>query len=452
MKVLKVSSAGVRGIVGAGMSAEVAMAFAQAFATYLEGGIIVLARDSRPSGVMMRSAVLSGLLASGCRVIDLGVCPSPSVRNLMGLLKADGGIIIAAGHNPQPWNALKFLASDGSYLTALQGQELLEIYHHAEFRSAGWEEIQPLERDDSAATRHIETLKSRFDCQAIARRKFKVAIDCCNGTCSTLTPRLLEEIGCEVVVLNDDIRRPFPRYPNPTPDNMNQLESLSKAARADIGFAHDAEGERLGLVTEEGKALHQEYTFALSTAVKMAASEVRGPVVTSLSTSWMAEKIAEARGVAVHRVPIGPAHVTAKALQLKACVAGEGSGSVILPDLQRGPDGIAAIMLILEHLAKTGQSLTELVGTVPRFHMIKENISLPTNLLYRKLQRFRTEAERQYPNLELNLLDGVRLTGTDGWIHVRASSTESILRVITEAVTQEVAQELHSFAQGQILE
>lgn len=452
MKVLKISTAGVRGIVGQGMSAEVAIGFAQAFATYIEGGTIAVCRDSRPSGLMMRSAVLSALLASGCKVIDLGVVPTPSARLRMRGIGADGGVIIAAGHNPSPWNALKFLTGEGSYLTDLQGQELLEVYNHGEFRNVPTEQLHPLECDDQAIETHLLALKQAFDCEAIKRTRFKVAVDCCNGPCSLLTPKLLEELGCRVVVLNNRIDRPYPRYPNPTPDNMSQLESLVGAAEADIGFAHDAEGERLGIVTNRAEALHQEYTLGLCTEIVLGDSERRGPVVTNLSTSSMISQLATNYGVPCFRTPIGPAYIAQKAHQVTAAIAGEGSGNIIFPWFQSGPDGIAAILLILEHLARTGTQVSTLVERLPKFIMLKENVNLPTNQLYKRLHRFRMEAERAEMDSTIDLTDGVRVEIPDGWVHVRVSTTESTLRIITEAKTRESAQQLHQFAQDVIHE
>lgn len=428
------------------------MSFAQAFATYLEGGTIAVARDSRPSGFMMRSAVLSGLLACGCKVIDLGVVPSPSARIQLRNIKADGGILIAAGHNPPPWNALKFLTGSGMYLTEHQGRELLEVFNHGEFSKVPWDRILPLEHDKSAVTNHIAALKASFETGEIRKRRFKVAVDCCNGPCALVTPTLLRDLGCEVVVFNDDISRPFPRYPNPTPDNMSQLAALVKASGADIGFAHDAEGERLGIVTSEGMPLHQELTLALCTMMYLDQSSARGPVVTNLSTSSRIEVLAKRYGVPCFRTPIGPAHVAAKALQVKAAVAGEGSGSVILPHVHPGPDAIAAITLILDYLAKGHRTLEDVVAEIPVFHMVKENIQLPISQIYRKLQEFRIEAERREGEFEIDLTDGVRLSSPDGWVHVRASSTESILRIIAEAAEKDRAAELHQFAQNLVLE
>src|SRR6185369_4074166 len=197
MKPLKIGITGVRGIVGETFTPELAVEFAESFGTYLDRGRILVCRDTRPSGAMIRSAVLAGLLAAGCEVVDLGVCPTPSMQLAITSLKADGGIAITAGHNPWQWNALKFVRSDGLYLSPTQGEELLDIFHQAEFAKASWKEIKPLVQDGDAVDRHIEVLHRSFAVETIRSKQLTVAVDCCNGACSFLSPRWLAKLGCE---------------------------------------------------------------------------------------------------------------------------------------------------------------------------------------------------------------------------------------------------------------
>ena len=213
MKPLKIGITGVRGIVGDTFTPEVAIGFAQAFGTYLDNGRILVCRDTRASGPMVRAAVMSGLLAAGCEVIDVGVCPTPSMQLAIPWLKADGGIAITAGHNPSQWNALKFVRSDGLYLNPMQAEELLDIFHQAEFAKATWDKIQRVINYRDPIEHHVELLKNAFDVQAIKARGLKVAVDCCNGACSKFIPRWLQELGCEVLAVNDDPSAPFPHRP-----------------------------------------------------------------------------------------------------------------------------------------------------------------------------------------------------------------------------------------------
>src|SRR5438128_8957629 len=307
MKPLKIGITGVRGIVGETFTPEVAVGFAQAFGTYLDSGRILVCRDPRPSGPMVSSAVVAGLLAAGCEVIDLGICPTPSLQLGVTWLKADGGIAVTAGHNPAPWNALKFVRGDGLYLNPLQAEELLDIFHQGEFAKASWNKIQSAIQYQNPIEHHIELLKNAFDTNAIKARRLKVAVDCCNGACSRLIPRWLAELGCEVVAINDDSTATFPHQPEPTPETMAQLSAVVKAGHADIGFAHDADGERLGIVTELGDPLSEESTLALATRIRL--TQGAGVIVTNVSTTGAIEKIAALYGGSVVRTEVGQTYI-----------------------------------------------------------------------------------------------------------------------------------------------
>src|SRR5467141_626031 len=303
MKPLKIGITGVRGIVRDTFTPEFAVRFAQAFATYLDGGRILVCRDTRLSGPMVRSAVVAGLLAAGCEVIDLGICPTPSLQLAVTWLEADGGIAVTAGHNPSPWNALKFVRDDGLYLNALQAEELLDIFHQGEFAKAGWNNIQAAIQYQDPIERHIEVLRNAFDVTAIKARRLKVAVDCCNGACSRLIPHWLAELGCEILAINDDPNGAFPHRPEPTPETMAQLSAVVKAGHADIGFAHDADGERLGIVTEQGEPLSEELTLALATRIRLEQST--GTIVTNVSTTGAIERIVTLYGGCVVRTQVG---------------------------------------------------------------------------------------------------------------------------------------------------
>ncbi|HEV7747828.1 MAG TPA: phosphoglucosamine mutase [Pyrinomonadaceae bacterium] len=429
MKPLKIGITGVRGIVGETFTPEVAVEFSQAFGTYLDGGRILVCRDTRPSGPMVRAAVIAGLLAAGCEVIDLGISPTPSLQLAVARLKADGGIAITAGHNPSQWSALKFVRGDGLYLNSVQAEELLDIFHQGEFAKAGWDRIHPAIEYQDAIGHHIELLNRVFDVSAIKDRRLKVAVDCCNGACSLLTPRWLEEIGCEVLAINDDPKAAFPHAPEPKPENMAQLSALVKAGHADIGFAHDADGERLGVVTELGQALSEEWTLALATRIRL--EEKSGAVVTNVSTSGAIERIASAHGSTVVRTPVGQTFISEAMIELNGVLGGEGSGGVAVPELHSTHDSAGAIGLILEGLARSGSPVSKLVADLPQLTMLKHNVPVEPNRLYSVLQAFRLTLERE--QLPYDLTDGVRVELPKGWVHVRASNTESMIRLIVEA-------------------
>src|SRR5689334_16899753 len=223
MKPLKIGITGVRGIVGETFTPELVVGFAQAFGTYLDGGRILVCRDTRGSGPMISAGVMAGLLAAGCEVIDFGICPTPSLQLAINLVEADGGVAITAGHNPAQWNALKFVRGDGLYLNATEAEELLDVFHQGEFRKATWDNIATSIERRNAIEHHLAVLTKAFDVPMIKKRKLKVAVDCCNGACSLLIPRWLEQLGCEAITINDDPTSPYPHRPEPTPETMAQL-------------------------------------------------------------------------------------------------------------------------------------------------------------------------------------------------------------------------------------
>ena len=429
MKPLKIGITGVRGIVGQTFTPELVVQFAQAFGSYLDGGRILICRDTRPSGPMIRSAVIAGLLASGCEVIDLGISPTPSMQLAVKWLKADGGIAITAGHNPAAWNALKFVRSDGVYLNSTQAEELLDIYHQGEFVKANWQTIKQTVQYKDAIPHHIEVLNNAFGLEPAKLKKLVVAIDCCNGACSLMTPRWLEVFGCEVLAVNDDPTGVFPHEPEPKAETMAQLSAVVKAGRADIGFAQDADGERLGIVTEKGERLSEETTLALASLIRL--KDTTGTIVTNISTTGAIDIIAERFGGTVVRTPVGQAYISEAMIEHGAMLGGEGSGGVTVPEVQLSHDSAAAMGLILNHLSRTGKKVSDLVQELPRLAVLKHNIAVEPNRLYSILQDFRATVERE--NLQYDTIDGLKVKMPNGWVHVRASNTESIIRIIVES-------------------
>jgi phosphomannomutase len=442
MNSLKIGISGVRGLVGETFTPELVVGFAQAFGTYLDSGRILVCRDARPSGPMVRSAVLGGLLASGCEVIDLGVCPTPSLQLAVRWLDAEGGISITAGHNPEPWNALKFVRADGLYLNSLQADELLDIFHQGEFAKATWENIRSAVVERDAITHHLEALARAFDVEAIKARRLTVAVDCCNSSCSYLSPRWLAQLGCEVLAVNDDPSAPFPHAPEPTRRTMAQLRSVVKAGRADVGFAHDADGERLGIVTEEGEILPEEATLPLCAEIEL--SRESGAVVTNVSTSGAIERVAARHGATVVRTPVGQAFISEAMTEYRAVIGGEGSGGVIVPRVQLTHDSAAAVGLILERMALAGVKVSEMAASLPRLSMLKHDVEVEPNRIYSVLQRVYEELERE--GMPFDQTDGIKVQRPDGWVHVRVSNTESKIRIIAESDTDARAQELLDWA------
>ncbi len=447
MKPLKIGISGVRGVVGETFTPELVVGFAQAFGTYLGPGRVLVCRDTRPSGPMVLPAVVAGLLATGCDVVDLGICPTPSLQLAMTWLGADGGISITAGHNPAQWNALKFVRRDGRYLSPDQSEELLDLYHQGRFEKATWDRIPTRVEPGEAISHHLDALTAGFDVEAARSRRLKVALDCCNGSCSLLAPRWLEMLGCEVLAINDDPDAPFPHTPEPGPGTAVQVRAVVKAGRADLGLVHDADGERLSLVDETGRALSEETTMALCTDIALRGRV--GVVVTNLSTTMAIERIASRYGARVVRTPVGQTYISEAIVEHGAVIGGEGNGSVAVPRVQASHDSAAATGLVVTHLAATRVPLSAMVDALPPTVMLKERVAIEPSVIFSALQEFR-DAVQDEPGATVDLTDGVKVAFLDGWVHVRVSNTESMIRLIAEADSAGRAADLMNWGQDRL--
>ena len=433
---LKISISGVRGIIGDSLTPQLAGALAQAFGTYVGGGPVIVGRDARPSGRMILQAVISGLLSSGCQPVDVGICPIPSFLFLAKDSRSSGGIAVTASHNPKEWNGLKFISRDGLYLTPHQVEEFLDIYHQGDFTYAGPDRLKILRSEPQPVEPHLKKLLGHFNADLIRRKKFKVALDCGNGAGAILAPRLLQELGCETVVINAVPDGSFAHQSEPLPENIREICRTVVKSRADIGFVQDADADRLAVVNEKGKPLGEELTLAL--AAQYILGKKKGSVVCNLSTTRAIDDIAAARKAPVFRTKIGEINVVEKVLSAEpaAVIAGEGNGGVILPEIHPCRDSFTGMGLILEYLAASGRTISALQKRVPRYVMIKDKIEGSAEQGYRLVGLLKKRYEGQG---KLSLLDGLKIDFPDHWIHVRPSNTEPIIRIISEARTESAA-------------
>lgn len=436
---LKISISGVRGVVGDFLTPQLIESFAKAFGTFTGEGRITVGRDTRTSGEMLFHAVCSGLLSTGCIPIDLGICPTPSVQIRTKETEAIGGIIITASHNPAQWNALKFVGKDGRFLDEYESRSIVEIYHEQTFRRCPDEEINKVRSDPQAIASHLKKVLAYLDVELIRQRQFKVAFDCCNGAGSLMTPRLLQELGCQLIPINTEPNGLFPREPEPTPQHLTQLCSTTKLSGADVGFAQDADADRLAIVNEQGEAIGEDYTLAL--AVQFVLSKTPGPVVVNLSTSRVIEDIAAQYHCPVYRTKIGESNVIDKILECHAIVGGEGNGGVMIPAIHPCRDSFIGMGLVLQCMAETGKTISELVGAIPRYFMVKRKVPLPSDHIFGIVDTL----TQKYANAHIDTTDGLKILLDDqkAWIHVRPSNTEPILRVVSEATSQEAAKTLN---------
>jgi len=432
---LKISISGVRGVVGDSLTPALLTRFAQAFGTHTGAGTIVIGRDPRTSGEMVKHAVVAGLLSAGSRVVDVGVCPVPTVQLQVRHRRAQGGIAITASHNPPEWNALKFIGSSGLFLDSGQARELLDIYHQGQYTKVGGREIRSVEEVEGAIDLHIKSILDVLGPLPQLPKKLRVVLDSCNGAGSIVGPKLIEALGAEVVPLNVTPDGSFPRPAEPVPENLGELCAAVKQHRADIGFAQDMDADRLAVVSELGEAIGEDYTLVL--AMLFVLGRELGPVVANLSTTSAVADIARKFDCPMFLTKIGEVNVTDVMRHQHAVIGGEGNGGVIYPRINFARDSLVAMALVLHLLAESKKSVTELLESVPRYSIVKEKMACPSDRISTVLKMVRQE----FANFEMDTRDGVKVIQPDGWFLVRGSNTEPIIRIVAEARTEAQAAE-----------
>jgi len=424
------SVAGARGIVGETIDVDVVTRLTLAYCSILPDGPVVVGRDTRPSGESFAHAVMAAVTATGRRVIHVGVGSTPTVELITERTDAVGGIIVTASHNPIEWNALKFLDHRGIFITKDVSDGLLAAFKAGRFKFADGKSTGQIREYPTAAQEHIDAILALdfIDAAKIRSRRFTAVLDCINGAGSVIAPQLLDRLGVRVIQLNCIPDGNFYRDPEPRPENLADLVEAVQKSSADIGFATDPDADRLALVSGGSRArpLSEEYTLAL--AADQVLSRRKGNVVVNLSTSSWLEHVAGSHGVSVARTPVGEAHVVDRMLRDGAIVGGEGNGGVILPALHPGRDAMLGMALILQLLADRAVTLEEAVNGYPPLLMTKAKVPLEGTFSQERI----SEALRSENPVKLDTQDGVKAMFADGWIHLRVSNTEGIVRVIAE--------------------
>jgi phosphomannomutase len=433
---LIVSVSGIRGIVGAGLTWEVAAGYAAALGAHVVGGRVVLSRDGRPSGTMLGHAVLAGLLAAGCDVPDLGVAATPTVGLAVRRLQAAGGIQITASHNPAEWNGLKLFGPDGRVVAAAEGQRVQALYDQRAFRRADWGALGRDTECRQADAWHRQRVLELVDVPRIRARQLCVLLDANGGAGGPLGKTLLEAFQCRPVCLGCAADGAFAHVPEPIEANLRDVCPRVAAAGADLGLVLDPDADRLALIDETGRYVGEELTLAL--AVQYRLGEQRGPVVINLSTSRVTEDVARQFGVACHRAPVGEANVVERMRQVGAVIGGEGNGGVIDPRVGWVRDPFIGMGLILNLMAETGRKLSELAAALPAYAIVKEKYTAERE----RLPELFAALARRWPEATADRQDGLRLDWPDRWVQVRPSNTEPIVRVIAEAPRAEEAARL----------
>ncbi len=440
MPKLMTGIAGIRGVIGDGLSPDVVARYGAAFGTFLKGGRVVVGGDTRPSRSMVRQALFSGLVSTGCEVIDLGLATTPTIELMVVEHEAAGGVCVTASHNPVSWNAMKFLDSKGRFLGPEEGAEVNRRFNENDFEYVDVHHLgKVVAQDDGGVDFHIKAvLDSEFiDVSAIRRSQFRVAIDCVNSVGNLIVPNLLHDLGCDVRKVHGDLSGDFGREAEPTPDHLGDLCDLVTSEGMDIGFALDPDGDRLAIVNEHGQPIGEELTLAL--AIKHVLSIEAGPVVLNLSTSRASADVARSAGANVFRTPVGEAHVAAEMDRVNAIIGGEGNGGVMLPEIHANRDAMVGIGLVLSMLATHGQPLSVLVSRLPQYTLLKRKApigDLTPDSLQDPLRAEFHDAR------DIDTRDGVRIDLEAGWVHVRPSNTEPIVRIFAEAKSKQEAQTL----------
>ncbi|MBU8933300.1 MAG: phosphoglucosamine mutase [candidate division Zixibacteria bacterium] len=430
-KILVKSTSGIRGVIGRGLDPVLVAKYGAAFGTMLKKGKVVVGRDSRPSGDMIMKAVISGLLASGRDVVEIGIVPTPTVEIAVKTLKAAGGMCITASHNPSQWNALKFFNRKGEFIIPAEYKRLDKLFSSGKFQYQPYSKLGKLVCQSDWVEKHIgKTLAVKVvNVPAVRRHRFKVVVDAINGAGSVALPKLLRRMGATVFEVNCNNDGKFVHEPEPTPANLSQLARAVRRHKADLGMACDPDADRLALVDEKGRPIGEELTLTI--AVMEVLKKRRGTTVINMSTSRATADVARAAGSKVIYSKVGEANVVQAMHRAKAIIGGEGNGGVIYPSFHAGRDALIGAALVLSCLAEEKMSLSGLVETLPTYFTIKSKASFPADFKTR-LAKFEKGAAELLGSCRVDRRDGLRFDFTEGWAQVRSSNTEPIFRLIVE--------------------
>jgi len=439
---LIISISGMRGIVGENLTGIVAEQYGYSFGTFLKNThvgegeklSVCIGRDSRPSGPMLESAVAKGLCAVGIDVIDLGIVTTASVGVMVRHLGCSGGVVITASHNPVQYNGIKLLLSNGMAPPAETAERIKKYYFDKDFAPVDSAEHGQLTCNEQTDAIHIAKVLVIIDKKTIAAKRFKVVVDSVNGAGGPITKKLLAELGCIVCPINDEPTGLFAHTPEPTAENLIGLCEAVKANHAQIGFGQDPDADRLAIVDESGTCIGEEYTLAL--AARYIFSQKSGAAATNLSTSRMIDDIARQTGSQVYRTAVGEANVAAAMLAHNCLIGGEGNGGVI--DLRVGPirDSLVGIALVLQLMAETGKTPSRLVQQIGGYYMHKDKFSADQS----QASQILASAKKLFFDARVDTTDGCRFDFDDGWLHLRTSNTEPVMRLIVEAKDEQSAQ------------
>ncbi|MFT7352708.1 MAG: phosphomannomutase [Flavobacterium sp.] len=443
------SISGIRGTIGGKVGDNLtpldAVKFASAYGTFLKNQQpnkklkVVIGRDARISGLMIHNLVQNTLVGLGIDVIDLGLSTTPTVEIAVPMEKADGGIILTASHNPKQWNALKLLNSKGEFLSGSEGELILEIAESESFDFADVDNLGEITINDSYMDIHIDEVLnlSLVDAEAVSKRKFKVVVDGVNSSGGIIIPRLLEQMGVEVVKLYCEPNGHFPHNPEPLKEHLVDICKLVLEEKADFGIVVDPDVDRLAFISNDGEMFGEEYT--LVACADYVLSKTSGNTVSNMSSSRALRDITNKHNGSYEASAVGEVNVVELMKKNNAIIGGEGNGGIIYPESHYGRDSLVGVALFLTHLANLDTTVADLRASYPQYFMSKNKIELTPQIDVDAILEAMTS---KYKNEQITTIDGVKIDFADNWVHLRKSNTEPIIRIYTEAATQDLADNL----------
>lgn len=433
----KVSISGVRGVVGETLTPRLTADLAASFGEYVGRGKVVIGRDTRPTGELYEQAIIAGLLSVGCQPVLIGQVPTPTVQMIVDEYKANGGIAITASHNPVEWNAMKFIGASGIFLNPNEANELFDVYNQQERAFVEETDYRNIRTIQNPFAIHQRRVFKHIDVALIRKARFKVAVDPGNGVGAFFSRGFLEDLGCEVITLFDETDGIFRRKPEPTAANITELCTTVREHCCDVGFAQDPDADRLVIVDHTGHPIGEQTTLAL--AAEHVLSQTPGKIVVNIQTTKALEDIAARYGAELSYAKVGEINVTTEMIAQGAVIGGEGgSGGVIWPAIHPCRDSYTGMGLILEMMARRQQTIQTLVASLPQYVFLNEKFPCSASKSFELIRKLKAD----YAAFSPNSLDGLRVDFPDGWVIVRASNTEPIIRISAEAKTAERAQTL----------
>jgi len=418
---------------------ECTAAFGQWMLTTVGKPLIVVGRDGRISGEIVSALVINTLRAMGISVVDLGLSTTPTVEMAVVMEKAGGGIILTASHNPKEWNALQLLNNKGEFISGKDGEAILDLVAQKNVKYAPVDKLGSYRQDDSYIQKHIEKILALplVDLEAVRAKQFKIVVDAVNSTGALAVPPLLEALGCQVVLINGEVNGHFAHNPEPLKEHLGQLSTSVRQQKANLGIAVDPDVDRLVFMCEDGELFGEEYT--LVAVADYVLSKKKGNTVSNLSSSRALRDVTVKYGGEYFASAVGEVHVVEKMKAVKAVIGGEGNGGIILPDLHYGRDALVGIALFLSHLVKSGRQISTLRKTYPDYQMAKSKIERTPDI---DLDKIFSALKEKYQREQINTEDGLKIDFEQGWVHLRPSNTEPIIRVYSESNSIVVAENL----------